>query len=292
MLIESHEPDWLSKVNNQVSESLADHPDSSAYALLDLAFAPQCFEQLVTQRSALRYQGLYDRSPRPDPLLSSVSPTLIELTPETDTEWKRVLEHSNGWPMLSIFVTPESLDELAERLSAWCIVDADGTEFVLRFADTRRLPDIVSSLTPQQHGQLFGPAYAVMCRSRAAQWTSLPLPQVPQAAATHVKFAKAQVIALISASEPDEMLDVLRRDEPSLLAEHSPAAAYEVVCNALDGAGRYGIDGYDRIRWCGVMLTNPDIEREPAAAGLLETLSKGAAVYADIHGRLNGLAAR
>jgi hypothetical protein len=98
----------------------------------------------------------------------------MPLTCNTVHAWREVLRLTDGWLMLSLIVTLESLDEMAQRLHPWCLVNADGQSFVFRFPDTRRLPCVVEVLTPEQHGAFFGPVLAWRYRTRTAQWRSSP----------------------------------------------------------------------------------------------------------------------
>jgi hypothetical protein len=58
--------------------------------------------------------------------------------------------------MVSAIVTLETFVELVDRLAAWCVVEVDDQYFNFRFPDTRRLPDILGVLKPEQIGALLG----------------------------------------------------------------------------------------------------------------------------------------
>ena len=218
--------------------------------------------------------------------LQAISPTLIPLTPEAAPQWRDVLRLTDGWPMLSLIVTPESLDELALRLSPWCIVNADGQPFVFRFPDTRRLPAIVDVLTPEQHGAFLGPAIAWHYRTRSATWSELPLPATHLPAADYVKLDAQQCSKLISDSEADAIMAHLDINDPQTLLPYHPAEAHQIVSQALKHADRYGIDDTDRIQWCSLYLKQPKLEQMGQVIPLLAAFLAKECRYADIRSEL------
>jgi hypothetical protein len=60
--------------------------------------------------------------------------------------------------MISAITMLETAERFAERLSAWCVVEADGKRYNFRLSDTRRLPDIVGVLSNQQGTEIAGNA--------------------------------------------------------------------------------------------------------------------------------------
>jgi hypothetical protein len=286
-LICEHAPGWLDALQDEIASIRNTRPDAHVFALLDCAFAESTYAAIL--KHGLPSRSLYDLSETPSRDLQAVSPTLIPLTPETAPQWRDVLRLTDGWPMLSLIVTPESLDELALRLSPWCIVNADGQPFVFRFPDTRRLSAIVDVLTPEQHGAFLGPAIAWQYRTRSATWAELPLPVTPLPAADYVKLDAQQYARLISDSEADAIMSHLNVNEPPTLLPYHPAAAHELVSRALKRADRYGIADADRIQWCSLYLKQPKLEQMGAAIPLLTALLAKECRYADIRTELTNL---
>lgn len=102
--------------------------------------------------------------------------------------------------MLSLIVTTESLDALALRLSSWSVVDADGQYFVLRYADTRRLPDVVGSLLPSQHGAFFAPRGRMAVSRSCRAVGTVAVATVPRKPLTDVRFDGVQCARLIDSA--------------------------------------------------------------------------------------------
>ncbi len=283
-LICEHVPGWLDALQDKAAWIRNAWPDAHVFALLDCAFSESSYAAIL--KHSLPSRSLYDLSETPSRDLQAVSPTLILLTPETAPQWREVLRLTDGWPMLSLIVTPESLDELAQRLSPWCIVNADGQPFVFRFPDTRRLPAIVDVLTPEQHGAFFGPAIAWHYRTRSAEWAELPLPATPVPAADYVKLDTQQCARLVNDSEADAIMAHLNVNEPTTLLPYHPAAAHQLVSQALKRADRYGIADTDRNQWCSLYLKQSKLEQMSGAIPLLASLLAKECRYADIGNEL------
>lgn len=287
-LICEHQRGWLDRLQQEVAAIHDSDSKLNVFALIDCVFNERCHTQI--HRLSVPSRTLYDLSANPSSSLQAVSPTLVPLTLSTAEEWREVLRLTDGWPMLSLIVTPESLDDMASRLHPWCIVNADGQPFVFRFPDTRRLPAIVDVLAPDQHGALFGPAVAWRYRTRSAQWEDLPLPKNPEPIAENVRLDAEQCARLISDSEADSLISSMRLHEPALMHSHTPATAYELVATSLDRADFYGLGGNDRASWCRLVMQHPQLVQLPAAAALLAAVLRKERSYADITNDLSQLA--
>jgi hypothetical protein len=283
-LINAHEPGWIDDMQEQIASQWKTSPDFHVFALLDCAFAEQCHARIKKHRLPAR--SLYDLSDDPSPQLQAVSPTLVQLTRDTIPAWREVLHLTDGWPMLSLIVTPESLDDMAQRLHPWCVVNADGQPFVFRFSDTRRLPCVVDVLSPEQHGTFFGPALAWRYRTRAAQWADLPLPAAAHLVADEVKLDADQCARLIGDAEADEVIAHLNLNDPALMQDQHPAAAHKLIAQGLKCADHYGIADFDRMHWCRLFVQQPLLEQMPQAIPLLAALWAKERNYADIENDL------
>ena len=269
-LIGTHEPGWLDDFQGDIASLWEMWPDANVFSLLDCVFAESCHTAIKKHR--LPSRSLYDLSDEPSPELQAISPTLVPLTRATIPEWREVLRITDGFPMLSMIATPESLDELARRLNSWCIVNADGEPYVFRFPDTRRLPGVVNVLTPQQHGAFFGPARAWRYRTRSAQWAELPLADAPLPPADEVRLDTEQCAQLIGDGEADEILEHFHVYEPAFIRPYPPADAYTLIAQGLKRANHYGIENFDRMHWCRLFMQRPELERIPEATPLLAAL--------------------
>lgn len=159
----------------------------------------------------------------------AVSPLLVEWSPTDWTEVCQLLAFCDGLPMVSIWHSPEALSQLAARLQPWCVVDADGSFFNLRFPDSRRLEDLGRILGDEQRGQFFGPANCCLLPNRNGKgWLALEMAKVAGEAAEKVALTATQTCQLIRAAEADEMLYQLHfhsHINPPVLADCYPAVA-------------------------------------------------------------------
>lgn len=264
---------WIKDLADRIALALGEAPGSRAFLLVDGAFNPACYRTLGVWRNAPDWHPLFSARPGADAETLALSPALLDLSGAGWSDWEAFLRLTDGLPMLSWIVTIESFEELVTRLAPWCVVDADGQEVVLRFADTRRLPDIVASLTPEQHGQLFGPASYWQYVTRAAQWASLPLPAQSRPAAETISLNEQQCARLIGACEADGILASLHRHTPSLIDRFTPAARYEKVQRALAQADQYRIEQPpEREEFCALMLELPKLASQGEAQACLAEL--------------------
>jgi hypothetical protein len=103
-----------------------------------------------------------------------VSPFVVTYAPE-NANLRSMLDACSAWPMVSAITTTESAAELALRLSAWCVVEADGQYLNFRFPDTRRLPDILANLDANQFAEFSGPATEWRYIDRSGKWKCMAL---------------------------------------------------------------------------------------------------------------------
>ncbi|WP_420475413.1 DUF4123 domain-containing protein [Noviherbaspirillum sp. ST9] len=254
-LINSHVPGWMDDFEKTIASLQEKWPPANVFALFDCVFNEPCLTQI--KRSQIVSRCLYDLSKNPSPELEAVSPVLVPLTDALDARWREAVQLTDGYPMLSLIVTPESLDQLAQRLHPWCIVKVDGEPYVFRFPDTRRLPGVIEVLTPQQHAAFFGPAYAWLYRTRSAEWKELPIPDASLPPDDDVKLSAEQFVQLIEDSEADEIAAHFHVHEPMLILPYQPSEAYDLIAQALKHVDNKDVERLDRMECCRLFLQQP-----------------------------------
>jgi hypothetical protein len=282
-LINRHQKTWLNDLREQVDQALALSADNHVFAFIDGAFYPSCYDRLKARRDRLNWHSLFAALPGADEETRALSPILLQLSPTDSSVWQSILRLTDGWPMLSWIVTPESLEQLVARLTPWCVIDADGQSLILRFADTRRLPDIVTNLTAEQHGQLFGPVTCWRYVTRAAQWAQLPQPSRALPPTDTIKLNARQCAVLIGSSEPDEIIASLYRTDRNLIDCITPDLGYETIRHALNRADHYRIEQpHDREDFCALMLQFPDLESNTIINQLLTQCREQKAKFEEV----------
>lgn len=244
MLTDPYADDWFDALRQRFQAPSASH---ELHLLIDGAFVPGLHRRIATARKALLFEGL----PASGPRTLDVSPFVLPFDLE-DPAIKAVLRACSGWPMLSVIVTPEPWRELAARLAAWCVVEADGQHFNFRFADTRRLPTILKALDPAQRAQFAGPATQWRTIGRDGAWRTLDLDGSASPIASDPRLGDAQFAALVEDSRADEVLARLA-DHPDRDA-YRPSQAHALISSALVPALQAGMSDTALVDWCGWLL--------------------------------------
>lgn len=243
MLINPFQPEWQADLN-RLHAAL---PDGARLVLLiDSAFVPKIFQQLG---NACKPILLFEFLPACSKEARDVSPFVVSFDP-SDKSLVRLLKRCSGWPMLGVLVTYESVEQLAKRLAAWCIVEIEGQNFNFRFPDTRRLPMIFETLTQQQRREFIGNAIGWHYISRDGSWCGLPLEPstIPLSITEKATLDGTQFGQLLKDSEPDEMwVQLLDRGARTNML---PSQRYALLLNALHVADKNGIDDTLKMAWC------------------------------------------
>jgi hypothetical protein len=258
MLTNPFADDWLDVLKQRFRERPAGH---ALHVLVDGAFVPGLHRCIAAQCKALLFEGL----PASGPATLDVSPFVLSFDPD-DRALKAVLRACRGWPMVSAIATPEPLHDLAARLSAWCIIEADGQRFNFRFADTRRLPAILKVLDRGQRAHFAGPAVSWSYIGRDGNWHALALDGSGGAIASAPLLDDAQFAALVEDSRADEVLARLAA-HPARGA-YRPSQAHALISSALAPALQAGIGDTELVAWCGWLLAQGRRNDEKDISGL------------------------
>jgi len=262
-LIDKHAPGWIDALFAD-DGPLAPAPDGSRYALIDCAFAPQCHQLLKQRTGSGLWRSLYENMPGATDEAIRHSPVLLNIDAIERPLLDRVLLPTNGLPMLSFIRSVETIGSLFERLSPWCIVNADGQYFVLRFPDTRRLPDVLNALSPQQQLALYGPGTAWHFRRRDASWQTFLAPSQTASFTSQPELAPRldgdQCAALIAGSEADEIVANLLYLTPRYGEQHSPSKLHALATYSLAAANAMRIDTLvQRMNLCELFWQQPEL---------------------------------
>ena len=244
MLIAPYADGWQAHLDTLARE--ATQGQARLYLLLDGVFLPGLHRKLAALSPSLLFEAL----PGCTDATRDVSPLLLAYSAAFSVAFEAPwLARCSGWPMLSAIATRESQAELASRLAAWCIVEADGQRFNFRFPDTRRLPAIHAALTREQQAQLAGPAVSWSYIARDGHWRQLPVLRQDSAHAERpVVLSEQQFASLVSDSETDEILAVhYERGHDHSQDRHG---AYLLVAQALATIEDEPLDTYDKADWC------------------------------------------
>lgn len=184
-------------------------PDVNLYLLIDGVFVPGLFRSREFETSETgTTRLLFEALPSCGEAVRDVSPFLVSVKVASPRLLAK-LSACSGWPMLSAIETTEDIDELAARLSAWCVIENDGQRFNFRFPDTRRLPCIFDTLSARQRAEFTGPMRAWSYIARDGNWQHLHIAGTNHDAASNPSLDDAQFATMVGDSEPDEVLSHL-----------------------------------------------------------------------------------
>jgi hypothetical protein len=240
MLIDTFEENFFNKLDMRAAELAA---PNKLYLLIDGAFVPGLHKTLASELKSLLFASL----PGCNDETADASPFLTPYAPQ-DKRIRRLLRRCSGWPMVSLIETPESLAQLSARLSAWCVVEADGMRFNFRFADTRRLPAIGQTLGPEQRAQFVGPATRWSYVNRKGRWNVLDVTGASAEPASNPVLNDRQFATLVDDSLADELL-VMLGDRGYEVGKH-PSISHARMAAALHAAVSADLADDDLHVWC------------------------------------------
>jgi hypothetical protein len=260
MLIDAFAADWMDVLDARMDQ-LA--PSNKLFLLLDGAFVPGLHKMLPSEQKALLFASL----PGCTDQVKNASPFLTPYIRAKRT-MQSLLKRCDRWPMVSAVETPESLDRLADRLSAWCVIEADGQRFNFRFPDTRRLPAIFNTLSLEQRRQIVGPAVRWAYIARDGVWRELGLIPSNEKIAADPELNEGQFASLVDDSQADELL-VLLRDRGHGVFRY-PSKSHALLDSALRAARRGRLESDDVLDWCDWFWLRAQQEDESTAAATLQ----------------------
>ncbi|MBV6319303.1 DUF4123 domain-containing protein [Duganella violaceipulchra] len=245
MLIDTYHEDWLTDLHERASQ-LDEH--AQIYLLIDGVFVPGLYRQVRKAVPAMEMTLLFETLPSCSDKVRDVSPFLVRYD-ATLSGLEKILGHCSGSPMVSAVETKETLEQLTERLAAWCVIYSDGQRFNFRFPDTRRLPGIFSALRADQRAQLAGPATRWAYIDREGGWKELPVPMLDGPVAQgRPELDDGQFGMMVSDNEVESMLVRISRRQH--LPDAKPSHLHATISQALRIAETQTLDDNLLIDWC------------------------------------------
>ncbi|NWO55500.1 DUF4123 domain-containing protein [Chromohalobacter israelensis] len=237
-LIDHYSAEWVSETQAMIEGWLAQEPQPYVYFLLDASFRHETMLALIRELwPEGRWRSLYQDAANTGERILAVSPLLLAIDEDSLERLEAIAQETSGQPMLSLIVSDEPLDALWQRLAAFRIVTVQETRYVLRLADTRRLPQIAEMLTQAQRAQLTSRMSVWRYIGRDGDWHSLaidPASSAPPNTMTLLRLDERQTRILLDMNRIDALIDGLRRHEPALYdAFSTPSQRYAWVEETL-----------------------------------------------------------
>ncbi|SEF73004.1 DUF4123 domain-containing protein [Marinobacterium lutimaris] len=238
-LIDHYSDDWITETHTLVEQNLSSQ--AWVYLLIDASFKHETCLSLVRRLFPTdSWYALYKDSPDTSDHVLAVSPLLIQLNANSLDSLASIARETSGYPMLSLIASSETLETLALRFSTFRVVKVQDSRYILRLADTRRLPQILEVLHQDQRELLTGNMLSWSYIGRDALWHSLPFDQIESAEPNklvQIEFDDTQTQRLSDMNRIDAVIDGLRRNEPGLFNGLAPPSKrYDWVVKVLDDA--------------------------------------------------------
>lgn len=228
-----------------------------------------------------------------DSEVAQYAPHLVQLSPlaADSDDWPAILQEGARRPAtFTLLVSSYQFDKLWASLAAWTeVLLPDDTDMILAFWD----PAILGTLVGQKNDKtLHVPMPALTERQRArllqriAAWwywdrdgnAQQILPRDNEHAAdAHLvtlplKLAQVQVEILIEAGMPDQLLSLIKENQPQLLWDITKSEHYRTMEKHLLAARRLKLYGMlDILNYtCAALIYGDAMTNDPEIAGLLE----------------------
>ncbi|TJZ64747.1 DUF4123 domain-containing protein [Chitiniphilus eburneus] len=220
MRIDPYSPSSVDELRAEWQAASAAQPDLQLYALLDHAFH-RSRKQNLTMLGHWQslYAGQSGATPEISPLLQCVAqpgdplPALVA----------QLLAHTEGQPSLSFIASAQPAESLLQHFTHYVDVTIlpERVRYLLRYADTRILPQLLIALDAAQQAELLAPIHTWWYFDREGRLQATNGLNQPDIAQRELTLSEAQFGALLDSSYPDTLANSLRQMRS--LAEYLPA---------------------------------------------------------------------
>jgi hypothetical protein len=273
-----------------------DNQDLTCYAIVDNAQDAALLEKFNSHGIAIQSKCLLPAAL--DTEMEDFAPHLLELSAlAADAEvWPDILHRGARHPAsFTLLASRASFDTLWERLAAFTeILLPDDTDMIFAFWD----PAVLGTLTGQKSDlTLHVPVPVLSERQRArllqgivAWWywdrdgnpqQILPRDNAEAAAANLVnlplKLTQVQVDMLVEACVPDQLLSMMKENQPQLLLDIPASQQYRTIEKHLLAARKLKLSSMrDILNYiCAALIYKNALQTDPAISALLEQVKAG-----------------
>ncbi|MDY0955813.1 DUF4123 domain-containing protein [Stenotrophomonas rhizophila] len=219
------------------------------YAIIDSSQRPHFHERLT--RWGVRYRSLFDG--HAESSLTDIAPLLVEY-PESDPNLRleaEIAQLAAAKPAVSLWWSALEPELLARHFHAFHLIkvpEKGGREMLLRWYDTRVLPELLRVLTPAQRFAFLSGVERLEYYDRFGDSQSWLLPELEAKelpALTPLQLSDAQYAALLDACEPDVAIAQLRRVIPDEMRRLPYRALHPFVMHHMKETVAHGVDQVD-----------------------------------------------
>ncbi|MEJ2795855.1 DUF4123 domain-containing protein [Iodobacter sp. LRB] len=222
---------------------------TQVYALLDHSFDPRLLKKM---RDRIVWTSLYqDHGAEAD-----VSPLLCVLNSENEAELmeqiKLLLKITNGQPMLSFYLSTLDREAIFSHFDYYFDVSIlpEKLSYILRYADTRILPNLLAQLSPEQKAAFLSPFSSVVYFDRAAQIIQLEGGGQTKITNQALVLTEVQFISMMDKALPDQILQNIQLLGLQSLLPIEPSKAYAQIRELCDIALAQGSSDDEILSFC------------------------------------------
>lgn len=254
-LINDYDAKWIDNTLALIEAVCSKDDSLHVYLLVDAAFKSEtAYRQIRQLLPKDCCYSLYEDVSNISEQVRAVSPLLITVE-HPDNKWVAAIgDITSGQPMLSLIVSSLSMKQLWEQLAVFRYVGIDDGRYVLRFSDTRRLPELFAVFTDKQRAFLTHSITQWRYIGRNGQWNNLPIAVAKTEAREpmdRLVFDDQQTEAMLAMNGIDALIDGLRQNDPELYNVFAtPFQRYQWIKNILTTAVTPVTGFSEQMTWC------------------------------------------
>ncbi|AZN35664.1 DUF4123 domain-containing protein [Iodobacter ciconiae] len=223
---------------------------TKVYAVLDHSFDPHLLKRM---RNRIEWVSLYqDRGADID-----ISLLLCVLNSENEAEFIKqielLLKITNGQPMLSFYLSALDREVIFSHFDHYFEVSIlpEKLSYILRYADTRILPNLFTQFSPEQSAAFLSPFSYLVYFDREAQIIWLEGGRQAQITNQALVLTEVQFIKMMDKTLADQILQNIQLLELQSLLPTEPSKAYAQITELCDIALAKGSrDDSDILSFC------------------------------------------
>jgi Domain of unknown function (DUF4123) len=218
--------------------------ENHLYALLDHSFDSKLIRNM---KDHISYAALYqDQGGEVE-----ISPLLcvLDTQSELQAQIELLLQITAGQPMLSFWLSSLNREAVFSHFANYFDVTLlpEKISMVLRYADTRILPSLLATLSPEQSAMFLRPFVQLVYFDRAAKPVFVNGGHQPQIADKPLILDELQFNQMMDHSLPDQILQQIHHDKLQALLPEQVSLAYAWVSNECVAARVEGLSEFAEV---------------------------------------------
>lgn len=256
--IDHYSPETIEQITQQLQRSV--HPGTQVYVLLDHCFDPHLVDKI---NDHIVWTPLYQDHGGD----IEVSPLLCQLEtsqPETiATQVELLLKVTAGQPMLSFWLSPREREEIYSHFDHYFEVTIlpEKLRYILRYADTRILPNLLSALNNEQKTQFLGPFTQLIYFNREGKMQDQSCAPETAIAQKPLTLDEQQFDQMMDASLPDQLIASLKTEARFMQKLHHPSQAYDWILHICALARADGVNEFADVRAWALFQLDEEVQQ-------------------------------